>query len=291
MSIDIKIKQKFFGNKTIPLDVILGDSLEYGRFENDHLVLGEMGEGEFIAYCPNAIGRGFSVVWTPREKKCIELRLPQPSTPHELRLFYSAVERICRHWQGKLIVDGNVVSLDSFLAGFEDMVQFNDRWLRQLAQQILDGESESWTLFSAKYPLEMGREEAELFLSNTEAFSQWLHEKQLIDVSFASPVFYNTENGITGVFFISSGISYLLPETPAVPFGMMYPGTGKPLECEIWRAVIVSDGSQEPEADLDYADFTKRIPRDARKKFDSKRFIAPVFSKQELCAIAEITID
>lgn len=282
MSIDITIKQKLFGNKTIPLDLILGDSLHYGRFENDHLIPGEMGTGEFIAYCPDAIGRGFSVVWDPKEKKRIDLRLPQPSTAHELKLFYSVVERICHYWQGKLIVDGNVVSLSAFLAGYDDMVHMNDSWLHHLAKQILDGESDSWTLFSAKYPLEMGKEEAVKFVADTDAYARWLHEKQSIDVCFASPVFYNMDEGITGVFFISNGISYLLPEEPTVPFGMINPSTGRPLECSRWRAAIITDGSQEPMADLDYACFLNTIPQEMRKKFDLKHFITPAFSIDDL---------
>ena len=287
MSIDVTIRNKLFSNKTMPLDVILGDSLIYGKFVDDHLIPGELGEGEFIAYCPEAIGRGFSVVWNPREKKRIDLRLPQPSTPQELKLFYSTVERICNYWQGKLIADGNALSLTTFLNGFDDMLCFNSRWLQQLSRQILDGESDSWTLYSAKYPVDMGREEAERFLSDEEYFAQWLHEKQSVDACFSSPVFYNTDSGITGVYFISAGTSYLLPESPAVPFGMMNPATGKPLECGIWRAVIVSEGAQEPEAEMDYADFVNRIPQEMREKFDGKRFITRAFTKQELQGLAE----
>ena len=65
MAIDVLIKQKLFGNKTVPLEVILGDSLHYGNFENDRLNIGELGETEFLAYNPRRIGRGFSVIWHP----------------------------------------------------------------------------------------------------------------------------------------------------------------------------------------------------------------------------------
>ena len=80
MAIDILIKQKWFGNKTMPLEVILGDDLHYGNFINDQLTVGELGESEFIASNPECIGRGFSVTWNPTEKKSINLRLPLPST-------------------------------------------------------------------------------------------------------------------------------------------------------------------------------------------------------------------
>ena len=69
MAIDILIKQKMFGGKTMPLDVILGEHLHYGNFVTDQLNIGELGENEFVAYNPDSIGRGFSVIWNSGEKK------------------------------------------------------------------------------------------------------------------------------------------------------------------------------------------------------------------------------
>lgn len=287
MSIDVTIKQKLFGNKTMPLEVILGDSLVYGNFVNDSLVPGELGEREFIAYNPKAIGRGFSVVWNPREKKRIDLRLPQPSTPRELGDFYAAVERIVNYWNGKLVVDGKAVTLSTFLSGQNDVIGFNDQWLRHLIQQILNGESESWTLYSAMWPLEMGKEEAALFAENTGEYALWLHEKQSVDACFASPKFYSTEAGITGVFFHTNDVDYIYPETPSVPFAMTDPATGKPLVCSSWRVVLIPEGEQEPLAELDYCDFISRIPISLRKKFDNRRFLCPAFSKEGLRKLAQ----
>ena len=34
MAIDVMIQQKLFGNKSMPLEVILGESLHYGNFVN-----------------------------------------------------------------------------------------------------------------------------------------------------------------------------------------------------------------------------------------------------------------
>ena len=94
MSIEVTIKQKGFFKKSITLDVILGKELKYGRFDGDHLEKGEFGKNEFIAYHPEHIGRGFSVDCVPYTKDGVYLRLPQPSTPREIRDFYDTVQRI-----------------------------------------------------------------------------------------------------------------------------------------------------------------------------------------------------
>lgn len=181
MAIEITIKQKIFGRKTMPLDVILGDYLYYGNFVNDQLKEGELGESEFIAYNPNHIGRGFSVVWTANEKRKIELRLPQPSTTQELADFYAVVERMVTYWNAKLIVEGCKTRLSDFLSDYQNMVEFNDCIIKRFAQQVLEGESETLTLYSAKWPLSFGKEEAARFIENTENYANWLHTKQIVD--------------------------------------------------------------------------------------------------------------
>ena len=166
MSIDVVIKQKLFGRKTMPLEVILGSELRYGNFVNDRLNAGELGESEFVAYHPGHIGQGFSVVWTPGEKKSIALRLPQPSTAQELADFYAAVERMASYWDARLIADGRRIGLSGFLAGLKDMVAFNDQIIRRLSRQVLDGAQDNLILYSVMWPLTMGREEAAAFSEN-----------------------------------------------------------------------------------------------------------------------------
>ena len=56
MGLDVQIKQRVFGNKTMPLEVILGNILHYGSYDNYQLMIGELGETEFMM-----IERGFIV--------------------------------------------------------------------------------------------------------------------------------------------------------------------------------------------------------------------------------------
>ena len=151
MSVDIVIKQKFLGNKTMPLDVILGETLHYGTFENEQLNVGEMGNGEIIVFNPDSIGRGFSITWTPKEKKSIALRLLSPPTTQELTDFYATVKRMATHWNATLTVDGNKIGLEAFLESFQDSVDFNNKSLNHLAQQLLDEKEDGVSHRAARY--------------------------------------------------------------------------------------------------------------------------------------------
>ncbi|MBS6448126.1 MAG: DUF4299 family protein [Clostridiales bacterium] len=282
MSIEVTVKQKFLGGKTMPLEVILGDQLHCGNYEYDCLQVDECGETEFIAYHPEHIGRGFSVVWNPNEKKSLALRLPQPSTVQELRDFYAAVKRVADYWGGRLIVDGNPMPTDAFMAGFENMVRFNERLIKQISQQVLDGEYETLMLYSAMWPLVMGKEEAAAFLADSACYSAWLHEKQSQSVRYVSPHFYRDAQGFFAQYIFVGGMNCIFPQKPTVPLGVLDPDSGKPLECSCWRVLLKAEDEKEALGELEYSDFLHRIPKNKIERYDGGHVYIYEMSKAEI---------
>ncbi len=282
MSINVLIKQKFFSNKVMPLEVILGEYLHYGNFVNDQLNVGELGESEFIAYNPKSIGRGFSVVWNLKEKKTITLRLPQPSTTQELKDFYAAIERMVNHWNGKMIVDGNVVSLCDFMSTFDSVVDFNNKIIKQFSQQVLDGELDMLTLYSTMWPLTVGKEEAALFMENPDYYAEWLHEKQSMDVCFASPHFYVGDNEIFARYILTNNMPAVFPYQPMVPVGATDPATGKLIDCKEWLIWLGIEGKNEPICEMEYSKFLSLIPESKKSKYDGNHFLLAEMSEEEI---------
>ena len=287
MAIDILIKQKLFGNKTMPLEVILGEDLHYGTYETDRMNIGELGENEFIAYNPRRIGRGFSVIWNPAENKSIALRLPMPSTATELKDFYLCVERMMNYWGGKLIVDGNKTSLEAFMAGLDEMIAFNERTLKDIASRVIRGEHDTLTLYSAMWPLDMGKEEAEKFLTGTKSYEEWLHEKQDADVYFPSPALFMGEKGVFGRYILLSDTPTVLPYKPTVPYSAVNPETGKTLECEKWVVLVGIRGEREPLCEMEYSVLLKKLPKEKISRFDGKHFLLAELTQEETKNIAK----
>ena len=284
MSIDVLIKQRLFGNKTMPLEVILGEHLHYGNFVNDQLNVGELGETEFIAYNPESIGRGFSVVWNPNEKKTIALRLPQPSTTSELKDFYAAVERMVSYWDGKLIVDGSRVSLPDFMSAYDNMDDFNNKIIQQFSQQVLNGEHDTLTLYSTMWPLTIGKEEATMFMENPNYYAEWLHEKQSINVHFACPAFYIGDNGIFARYILTNNLPAVFPYQPTVPLGTTDPATGKQLECKEWLILLGVEGEKEPLCEMESSKFLSLIPENKKSKYVGNHFLLDEMTEEEIRA-------
>ena len=292
MSVDLTITQKALFPKTLPLSVILGDKLRYGRYDAAwRLERGKLAEEEFIAYLPDAIGRGFSVTWNAREKRRVELRLLSPTGRAEIREFYAAVGRIMGYWHADLRVDGEKLRCDRWMAGMDDFISFNTRALRDICQKIKDGESRELTLFSALWPLTIGQEEALRFSADPAAFDTWLHEMQSIDAVYVGPRFYQTDAGIVGRYVLCEDCRSIFPLAPSVPFGLTDPGTGKQLVCDDHRVAIFSSAEEKILGELPFDRFLRRLPADKLARYDEHCVLIAPLSHSECKTILGDPLD
>ncbi len=289
MSIDISIKQKGLFKKTMPLAVILGKELRYGCYEDAlRLETGKLGEKEFIAYHPAHIARGFSVVWNPQEKEQITLRALTPSTPEELKDFYDAVKRMTDYWKCTLEVDGNPMKPDDFQKGFADMLAFDRRVLKDIAQRTISGENGDQTLFSAFWPLVMGKPEAERSLQDPSAYTVCLHEKQSVDAYYAKPSFFRTESGILGKYALTEGTRSIFPIKPYVPFGICDPETNQALQCEQYTIFLYSITRQQPVGIADYHRIMESIDPSKLSRYDANHLLIEGLSLEEMEKILQM---
>ncbi len=285
MSIDISIKQKGLFKKTMPLEVILGQELRYGCYEDVlRLEQDKLGENEFIAYHPKHIARGFSVAWTPHEMNQITLRALTPSTPEELRDFYDAIKRMTDYWKCTLEVDGNRMSPNEFQNGFANMLDFDRRALNQSAQSIISGEKSELTLFSAFWPLVMGKPEAERFAKDPNAYAAWLHDKQSIDAYYAKPSFFKTEDGIVGRYALTEGTLSIFPIKPYVPFGVCDPETGKELQCNEYGIFLYSVTRDESLGVAEYNKIMQSINPAKLSRYDANHVLIEELTLKEMNA-------
>ena len=285
MSIDIVIRQKGLFKKALPLSVILGDSLACGVYEAGfRLNPGEWRseDGEILVYDPHHKGRGFSVIWTPTQKKGVTLRALHPTSTYELKAFYATVARITDYWSCSLEVDGNPMTPAEFQAGFSDMLEANDRYLDLFIRESMDKEPyESMTLFSAFWPLEFGAKEAAEVKNAPEGaparFARWLHEMQSVDTYYAVAGYMEEEDGIVSRFAFTEDCDSLFPVRPSVPFGITG-ADGKPLEVSRYEVAIVATSTPSVSVigTIPYEAFMAALSPDKVSYYDARRVrIAP----------------
>lgn len=286
MSLELKIKQsRVFGKKTLPLDVILGDELGYGRWEVDRAVPDEIGDGEIMVWDPEHVGRGISIDWNKKEKNAVSLHVNYPNSANEFRALYRCVERIMNYWNGKLYVEDQPTSLAEFLGGLDGQLEFNEKCIRDFAGRIMNGEHDSLTIYGAFFPLTYGKEVAEICVNDPAYFTEWIESKHSVDAYYASPKYYETERAdrVNGQFIIGADIDYLIPVEPSPAFGVKEQLEQQGMTEIEWNVMLVPEmGAREQMRLIPYAEFLQKLPADKLSRFDENLYLLKALTADEL---------
>ena len=291
MSIDIVIRQKGFFKKPLPLSVILGDQLACGVYDGHfRLEEGATDGGEIAVYDPASKARGFTVTWTPTERKQITMRALNPTSAHELETYFAAVERIMTYWNATLEVDGfKNVPLPTFLDSLKDMIEHNRRYLEVFSDKILAGEKGPLTLCCALWPLHFGVKEAQAAKAHptgaADYLAEWLHEKQSVDANYATPSFYTEEGGLFGRFTFSADRQSIFPLKPMPPFGATDPKTGRPPVVEDYETAFALPTEGKVIGNVPYDLFLDALDPDKVSYYDEGSILIAPHTEDETEAL------
>ncbi len=283
MSVNVEIIQRGLFKKALDYRTIIGN-LGYGVYENNRLDENKI-SSEFIVYDKNHIGRGISVICGKDEKNKVEFRMLIPTCNEEIDVLYDMIERVCSVWTKCVITqDDEEIKLSDFAELRNKMKGFNANSLNSFLEK--SETMNTLALFSAMWQLDMGQEEREKFLASDEpvkAYGEWLHRLQEMDIYFAMPRFYHTDEGLIGVYFITENTRSTIPLVPSVPFGLT-DGSGKPIEINNWCASLYSLTKDETIGDIPYSDFIERV-KDGANRYDGSRVIIEPMSDEQLRAV------
>lgn len=281
MGLDIHIKQTGLIKKKLPMKVVLGDKLSFGKYDRNRLEVGERTPTEYIVFDPEHIARGFSVDFPENETDYVDLRMLFPTTDEEIAQFMECVKRICSYWKCSLECDGEATTVKAFTARFDELCKFNLSVLRSMSQRVLEEDSKL-TLFSAMWPLSCGEEEANRFKDAEDVcdFRDWLHEMQSMDVYFAVPNLYKTDDGILGVYCLCADTRSVFPKTPEVPFGITG-NDGEPLKVDRWE-LYAGTLDKSLNVRVPYSKMIERLPAEKCSRYDGNCIIIEPLTLEEI---------
>lgn len=142
-------------------------------------------------------------------------------------------------------------------------------------------------LWSAMWPMDMGRDEAQRFLEAASAFGEWLHEKPSMDVYHAPVQMYRGESGPMGLFVCVDECPTVYPDQPTVPFGLIDENTGKPLVCNDWRVALVPQSEKGAIGEIAFHDFVKKLDSKIISRYDAGHFLMQPLTEGEMRAMLE----
>lgn len=291
MSIDVTITQKGLFKKKLPLQVILGDTLQFGCYEDrDTLVPQKLTDKGFVAYDPGGIARGISVYWNPNRTGKVELRLLNPTSRREIGQFYDMIDRIGRVWNCEVLQEDRPIPLPVPQTVRERAIQVNESSGRAFVDKLLS-EGGAFTLQSALFPITIGPPEAqELHAAGEDAYAPLLHRLQSMDVWYAQPTLYNTpQGGVMGVYVLSENVRSVFPQKPGLPMRLqLMPKDQRPTVTD-WRVGLYLEGWTEktPPPFLSYDQMLERLPPHKISRFDAATVLIKNLTHAEMLALAE----
>lgn len=294
LTISVEIENSVLFSSGIPLDVILGDHLNYGIYRSNHLTPGQCAENGFIAYNPSLIGRGIRVYWRETEKKKISLHLSLPTSEEEIDEYFAMLFRIWREWTMAKVKSGtfpvDVNNVHSFINQNYDV---NLKQLHEIGMTVLDGHRGMMIMGCAMHRLVIGKKEAEHFWSgtNTDRFRDWMNELQQIDAVPLEPVIYESrehKGPRVGEYTCYSRLSMIFPLHPALPNKFYDYKTGRPqFEVSNYRICMMNSDTMKPLGYLTFDEFLIELPEECRQYYDADDILINELTEDQMIKMIE----
>lgn len=292
LAIDLEILQNGLFPRAISLETVLGPQLQYGVYLANHLQKGRMAANGFIAYDPQRLARGIRVYWVPQEKKKISLHVTLPTAGEEIDDLFLMAERVCSAWSGASVRLGPKEIASSMLEQARDQLKvLNLRSLHEAASNVLDGSHGNLIIGCALHRLVIGPKEADRFWSgtDTDAFRDWLHERQSIDAYVAEPeILEHKEDAMIklGMYTLLADHASIFPRTPEVPIRYYSRSTGKPLfRVSSYRVRFLSADGSRTLGYLSFPEFMDGLSDGCTEYYDADDVLIHPLSDQQLEAM------
>ena len=218
MSVNIEIKPLDENQllMTVP-DIAKLMNLDYGYSDNNYCLVYDKTGQYTILYDENQIGRGFEI-WYENNSIC--LRLPLPTTGHDIDIFYQLVEKICTKMGVYFYqCEGETVAITDIYANVDNDKESSMAAIRHIADTVSSGKHKYMILFGAVNPVFIGESEIKEIGNDIEGFDKFMDRIQKTNAYYLNPRFYNMADGkLRGFYFLRDNTRYIAPLTAEYPY-------------------------------------------------------------------------
>ncbi len=191
--------------------------LGYGYSDNNYCLVDRVTGSYSLLFDEKRIGRGFEV-WYEGTDLC--LRMPLPTTGHDIDTFYSLVEKLCKK-MGVYFYQCNdeTMAITDVYETVDLDKETSLRAIRHIAQAVDSGVHKYMIIFGAVNPVFIGESEIKEIDDNLDNFDSLMDRVQRKDVFYCNPRFYQMGDGkLRGIYFIRDNVPTAIPLVADYPY-------------------------------------------------------------------------
>ncbi len=218
MSITVEIQPLNIDDKLLSVPEIAKLlKLEYGYSDNNYCLVKNKTGSFSILYDKNRVGRGFDV-WYENNNLC--LRLPLPTTVHDIEMFYSSVEKLCSHMNVYFYKNnGKVMGINEVYSTIDKDIEASFMAINKIKETIDSGLHNHMIIFGALSPVFIGEEEVYMMGEDLYGFDDVLHNVQTSQTYYCNPRFFEmADKKLRGIYFIREGVKTTIPIKAEYPY-------------------------------------------------------------------------
>ena len=191
--------------------------LEYGYSDNNYCLVKNKTGSFSILYDKNKVGRGFDVWY---ENNNVMLRLPLPTTGHDIDIFYSSVEKLCQHMGVYFYKCNNkIMGITDVYSTVDLDKEASMMAIEKIKETVESGMHNHMVIFGALSPVFIGEEEIYWMGEDLNGFDDMLHNVQTTDGHYCNPRFYEmADKKLRGIYFIHKDVKTIIPLKEEYPY-------------------------------------------------------------------------
>ncbi|MDO4283208.1 MAG: DUF4299 family protein [Clostridia bacterium] len=215
MSVNVKIEaQGLFKKRLSVQDIVTLKHLAYGISDENYRLIPDKIAEHTLVYDTKILARGIEVSF---DHDSVLLRLCLPTSLSEINLFYQLIKDICKELKTKSFMRDeekcNIQDIEKLIVCDKETSILA---LEELKSNIGKNEYSRLEIFGVMNPISIGKNEIDFIDSSMEKFEEFLHEKQNLDVYYATPRVYKKEEKMFGIYVIGANIPSVVPNKPYI---------------------------------------------------------------------------
>lgn len=191
------------------IEKLLSENMAFGVYENAYFLKAGVIGSPTVIFDEKRIGRGVEV---DVKEGILTFDSPVPSTNADVELLFRLIQRAIELTGAENLVFQERTVECGLLKDLKDGIKnIHQKGLDFFGDVLEDEKEQDVLIYGATQVVAIGREKIKKIMKSWNEYEDYLHQVQEQDLYFAKPMFLQNDEGILGLYVLTSGVRSSFP--------------------------------------------------------------------------------